>query len=128
LSVPPSLRPSVPLSLSIPPSLRLNVGLILEGAVQCAGDRIRVTAQLVSVASDAPPGAEKFDERLTDIFAVEDEISERVAQSLTLRLMDEERKCLNGRGVENAEAHQLYLRALEITHTSTLQSDPTSTP
>ena len=88
----------------------LNAELILEGAIQCAGDRIRVTVQLVSVASGAPLWAEKFDERLTDIFAVEDEISERVAQSLTLRLMDEDRKRLTSRGPENTEAHQLYLR------------------
>lgn len=88
----------------------LNVELILEGAVQCAGDRIRVTVQLVSIASGAQLWAEKFDERLTDIFAVEDDISERVAQSLTLRLMDEERKRLTRRSAENTEAHQLYLR------------------
>ena len=88
----------------------LNVELILEGAVQCAGERIRVTVQLVSVASGAPLWAEKFDERLTDIFAVEDFISERVANSLTRRLMDEEQKPGLGRGVENREAYQLYLR------------------
>lgn len=88
----------------------LNVELILEGSVQCAGDRIRVTVQLVSVASGAPLWAEKFDERLTDIFAVEDYISERVANSLTRRLMDEEQKPALGRGVENREAYQLYLR------------------
>jgi DNA-binding winged helix-turn-helix (wHTH) protein len=66
----------------------LNVELILEGAVKRAGERIRVTVQLVSVASGAPLWAEKFDERLTDIFDVEDEISERIAQSLMLLLMD----------------------------------------
>lgn len=66
----------------------LNVELILEGAVKRAGERIRVTVQLVSVASGAPLWAEKFDGRLTDIFDVEDEISESIAQSLTLRLMD----------------------------------------
>ncbi|MGH9939619.1 MAG: tetratricopeptide repeat protein [Blastocatellia bacterium] len=88
----------------------LDVGLILEGGVQCAGERIRVTVQLVSVASGAPLWAEKFDERLTDIFDVEDVISERVAQSLTLRLMDGERARLTGRSAENTEAYQLYLR------------------
>lgn len=66
----------------------LNVELILEGSVKCAGERIRVTVQLVSVAGGAPLWAEKFDGLLTDIFDVEDEISERIAQSLTLRLMD----------------------------------------
>jgi len=88
----------------------LDVGLILVGGVQCAGERIRVTVQLVNVASGAPLWAEKFDERLTDIFAVEDVISERVAQSLTLRLMNEERARSTRRGSENTEAYQLYLR------------------
>src|SRR5262249_20862335 len=88
----------------------LNVELILEGGVQCAGDRIRVTVQLVSVASGAPLWAEKFDERLTDIFAVEDYISERVANSLARRLTCAEQKPAPGRGVENREAYQLYLR------------------
>jgi len=88
----------------------LNVELILEGGVQCAGERIRVTVQLVSVASGAPLWAEKFDERLTDIFAVEDYISERVANSLMLRLMDQGQKPAPGRGAENREAYQHYLR------------------
>ncbi|MGH9765899.1 MAG: tetratricopeptide repeat protein, partial [Blastocatellia bacterium] len=88
----------------------LNVGLILEGGIQRAGAHIRVTVQLVSVADGAPLWAEKFDERLTDIFAVEDDISERVAQSLTRRLMDEERRRLTECHTENAEAYQLYLQ------------------
>ncbi len=67
----------------------LNVGLILEGAVKRSGERIRVTVQLVSVASGAPLWAEKFDEQLTDIFDVEDELSERIARSLASRLADE---------------------------------------
>ncbi len=88
----------------------LNVELILEGAVQCAGERIRVTVQLVSVASGAPLWAEKFDERFTDVFAVEDYISERVATSLAARMTDEARMQAPGRRVENREAYQLYLR------------------
>jgi DNA-binding winged helix-turn-helix (wHTH) protein/tetratricopeptide (TPR) repeat protein len=88
----------------------LNAELILEGAVQCAGERIRVTVQLVSVASGAPLWAEKFDERTTDIFAVEDYISERVANSLMRRLTDEDRKPALWRGVENRDAYQHYLR------------------
>src|SRR5262245_6763514 len=88
----------------------LNVELILEGSVQCAGERIRVTVQLVSVASGAPLWAEKFDEQSTDVFAVEDYITERVTNSLTRRLLDEDQKHSLGRGVEHREAYQLYLR------------------
>ncbi len=88
----------------------LNVELILEGSVKRAGERIRVTVQLVSVASGAPLWAEKFDERLMDEFDVEDAVSERVAQSLTLRLTDENRSRVAGPGAENTGAYQLYVR------------------
>ncbi len=86
----------------------LNVEMILDGSIQQAGERIRVTVQLVSVASGVPLWAGKFDESFTDIFTVEDDISARVAEALTLQLADEEREQLTKR--ENAEAYQFYLQ------------------
>lgn len=65
--------------------------------------------QLVSVASGAPIWARTFDERFTEIFAVEDAISERVAEALTSRLSGEERSKLTRRPTENSEAYRLYL-------------------
>jgi TolB-like protein len=64
----------------------LGVGLVLEGSVQRSGERVRVTVQLVNVADGAPLWAEKFDEDFTDIFAVEDAVSARIATALTAQL------------------------------------------
>jgi DNA-binding winged helix-turn-helix (wHTH) protein len=67
-----------------------DVELILEGSIQRSGDRIRVTVQLVSVSDGVSFWAEKFDDRFTDIFAVEDAISARIADALAARLFEED--------------------------------------
>jgi DNA-binding winged helix-turn-helix (wHTH) protein/TolB-like protein/Tfp pilus assembly protein PilF len=86
----------------------LRVEAVLEGSVQRAGDRIRVTVQLVSVRDGAPLWAGKFDEQFTNIFAVQDRISEQVARALTPGGAGKE--LLTKRYTENSEAHQLYLK------------------
>jgi DNA-binding winged helix-turn-helix (wHTH) protein/TolB-like protein len=88
----------------------LGVDSILDGRVQRAGDKIRVTVQLVRVSDGAPLWADKFDESFTNIFSVQDSISERVAEALTLRMSGEERKLLHRRHTDNTEAYQAYLR------------------
>jgi TolB-like protein/Flp pilus assembly protein TadD len=88
----------------------LKVESVLEGSVQRAGDRVRVTVQLVGVQGGAPLWSGKFDEQFTDIFAVQDAISEHVAEALTLQLTGEERGRLNKRYTENTEAYVLYLK------------------
>ena len=87
----------------------LEVNSVLEGNVQRSGDRIRVTARLVSVASGSSIWAKTFDEKFTDVFAVQDAISQKVADALALRLSAEENKRLTKRYTENVEAYQLYL-------------------
>ncbi|HEX8494584.1 MAG TPA: winged helix-turn-helix domain-containing protein [Pyrinomonadaceae bacterium] len=88
----------------------LNVDLVLEGSIQRAGDRVRVTVQLVNVRESRPLWAHTFDERLTDIFTLQDSISAQVAQALTLRLTGEEQRLLAKRYTENVEAYKSYLR------------------
>ena len=88
----------------------LRVDHVLDGSVQRAGDRIRVTAQLVSVEDGRSLWAGKFDERFTDIFGVEDVISEQVANALVLKLTGEERRLIARHYTDDAEAHRLYLR------------------
>src|SRR6185436_19844735 len=80
----------------------LDVDAVLEGNIRKAGDRLRVNVQLVSVASGAPIWARTFDERFTEIFAVEDAISERVAEALTSHMTGEERSRLTHRATENS--------------------------
>jgi TolB-like protein/DNA-binding SARP family transcriptional activator len=88
----------------------LKVEAVLDGVIQRSGDRVRLTVQLVSVSTEMPLWADKFDEKFTDIFEVEDSISEQVARALTLRLTLEERLLLGKRYTENSEAYELYLK------------------
>ena len=87
----------------------LEVNSVLEGNVQKVGDRIRVTARLIKVADGSSLWAATFDEKFTDVFSVQDAISQKVADALALRLSGEENKRLTKRYTDNVEAYQLYL-------------------
>ena len=87
----------------------LEVSSVLEGNVQKSSDRIRVSARLINVADGSSLWANTFDEKFTDVFAVQDAISQKVADALALRLSGEENKRLTRRYTENVEAYQLYL-------------------
>jgi TolB-like protein len=88
----------------------LEVNSVLEGNVQKSGDRIRVSARLISVADGSSLWAKTFDEKFTDVFAVQDTISQKVADALALRLTGEENKRLTKRYTDNLDAYQLYLK------------------
>ncbi len=88
----------------------LGVDSVLDGSIQTWGDRIRISARLVSVGDGKQLWAGQFDEKFTDIFAVQDSISERVAAALVPRLSGEERRRLTKHDTENLEAYQLYLK------------------
>src|SRR5207237_3091832 len=87
----------------------LEVNSVLEGNVQKSRDRIRVTARLINVTDGASLWANTFDEKFTDVFAVQDTISQKVADALALRLSGDENKRVTRRYTENVEAYQLYL-------------------
>ena len=87
----------------------LQVDSILEGNVQKLGDRLHVTARLIRVADGASLWAGTFDEKFTDVFTVQNTISQRVADALALRLSGDEKERLAKRYTENVEAYQLYL-------------------
>jgi serine/threonine protein kinase/tetratricopeptide (TPR) repeat protein len=65
---------------------RLRVGTVLEGSVRRAGNRIRVTAQLINVADESHLWSERYDREMTDIFAIQDDISQAIANSLKIKL------------------------------------------
>lgn len=88
----------------------LQTQVVLDGSIQKVGDRIRVTVRLMDVESGAALWAAQFDENFTDIFKVQDSISERVTQALTLRLSPEESARLTKRYTDNPDAYQLYLQ------------------
>jgi adenylate cyclase len=89
---------------------RLGVAHILEGSVQKSGDQVRVNVQLINALSDSHLWADKFDRRLTDIFAVESEIATKIADTLKARLTGAEQHALTFRPTQNTVAHELYLR------------------
>lgn len=88
----------------------LAVDAVLTGTVRKANDRIRVNAQLIRVSDGAPLWAQTFDVKLADILAMQDQVSEQLAQALTLQLNGEAMRLLTRHYTENAEAYQLYLK------------------
>jgi DNA-binding winged helix-turn-helix (wHTH) protein/tetratricopeptide (TPR) repeat protein len=88
----------------------LDVEAVLDGSVQRWGDGIRVNARLIKVADGTPMWTGTFDEKFTNIFAVQDAIANKVASALALRLSGDEKKRLTRRSTENVEAYQLYSR------------------
>ena len=88
----------------------LGVDAVLEGTVQQAGGRLRVTVQMVGAQAGVSLWADKFSAPFTDIFEVQDSISEQVARALAPRLTGADRRLLRKRYTENAEAYQSYLR------------------
>ena len=83
---------------------------LLDGNVQQAGDRIRLTVQLIRVSDGRLLWAEAFDESSGGLFAVEDAVSARVAEALALHMAGEDKKVLARHPTENAEAYRNYLR------------------
>ena len=88
----------------------INVDAVLEGNIQQADGRIRVSVRLYHVSDGALLWAENFDERDTDIFALQDSISEKVVYSLALQLNSDERDKLRHRYTENIESYKIYNR------------------
>lgn len=85
-----------------------QVDAVLDGSVQRDGERVRITVQLYRVEDGASLFSGKYDERATDVFAVEDAVSSRVAEGLLRELSDEQRQLLKQKPV-TAEAHEAYL-------------------
>jgi len=87
----------------------LGVDSVLEGTVQSVGERVRVTVQLINVQDRNPLWAQSFSERLTDIFDLQDTISEQVAQTMLLKLNGDEQRQLRKRDTNSLEAYREYL-------------------
>jgi TolB-like protein/DNA-binding winged helix-turn-helix (wHTH) protein len=90
----------------------LQVDAILSGTVQRSGDQVRVTVQLVQVASGRTIWSEKFDQTFTDIFGIQDSISDSVVRSLALNLTADEQKQLGKHCTTNVAAYDSYLMGL----------------
>ncbi|MGP8125765.1 MAG: adenylate/guanylate cyclase domain-containing protein [Nitrososphaerales archaeon] len=92
----------------------LGVGSLVEGSVRKAGNRIRVTAQLISGATEGHLWSSHYDGNLDDIFAVQSEIAEKVARELKIHLLEADKKNLEKKPTDNTEAYSDFLRAREL--------------
>jgi serine/threonine-protein kinase len=88
----------------------LRVAAVLEGSVRKAGNRLRISVQLVNVKDGFHLWSEKYDRDQNDIFAIQDEIALKIVEKLRLQLLDSERNQLVRRHTDNKEAYNLYLK------------------
>ena len=88
---------------------QLHVNAVLEGSVRKAGDKLRITAQLVNVADGFHLWSETYDGDMKDILAVQSDVAKRVVQALQIQLGVDETRALAKKATENPEAHRLYL-------------------
>jgi TolB-like protein/tetratricopeptide (TPR) repeat protein len=95
---------------SVAAARELAVDVVVDGHIQRQGQNVRVTVQLLRVRDGVPLWAQTFDDYFTNIFQVQDSISEKIAAALSLRLSEPERRILTKRHTENTEAYQLYLQ------------------
>jgi len=91
----------------------LEVRYVLEGSVRKAGNRVRVTGQLIDAASGEHIWADRFDRDLTDIFAVQDELTREIISALKVKLTPENKDRLGRKGAVDVEAYNLFLRGRE---------------
>lgn len=89
----------------------LGVDHVLEGSVRKAGNRVRITAQLIDGAKGDHIWADRFDRDLTDIFEIQDEISKEIVKALKVKLLPGEEQAIEARGTDSADAYNLYLMA-----------------
>jgi adenylate cyclase len=92
----------------------LGVGAVLEGSVRKAGDRVRITAQLVNTADGYHLWSESFDRRLEDVFAIQTEIARELVAALRGSLTSGEKELLERGGTRNPEAYDVYLRGQHL--------------
>ncbi len=94
----------------------LGVGFILEGSVRKAGQRVRVTGQLVDGRTGDHLWAERFDRDLTDIFAIQDEITHAIVDQLKIQLQPSEVKAISTTPTRSVQAYTYYLRGRQFAH------------
>jgi len=92
----------------------LKVGSILEGTFKKAGNKIRVTTQLINVAEDKHLWAQNYDRNLDDVFEVQSDVAKQVAEALRVRILSPERERIEKKPTESTTAYTLYLKGRSI--------------
>ena len=94
---------------------QIGATYVLEGSIRRAGNRVRITAQLVEAATRHSVWAERFDRLLEDVFAIQEEIARNIAQALRITLTPQEEKTIAHKPTENSQAYDFYLRGRSYT-------------
>ncbi len=99
----------------------LNVRFVVEGSVRKAGNRVRISAQLIDGVTSGHLWADRYDRDLTDIFAVQDEIAHSIAEALEVKLLPNESEAIKKTHTKDIEAYEFYLRGRQFfnRHTKT---------
>jgi len=94
----------------------LGVKYVLEGSVRKAGTRVRVTGQLIDGADGGHVWADRYDRDLTDIFAIQDEITHAIVEQLKVKLLPQEQRSIGQAPTDSVEAYTYYLRGRQFLH------------
>ena len=94
---------------------QLHAAYVLEGSIRRAGNRLRITAQLVETRTRHSAWAERYDREIEDVFAIQDEIARSIAQALRVTLTPQEEKNIGKKGTENLQAYDYLLRGRSYT-------------
>ena len=95
---------------------QLNARYALTGSLRRAGNRIRVTAQLIETRSGHSLWAERFDRTMEDVFAIQDEIAQSIARTLRVMLTEKEKKAIEKKPTQDIQAYDYYLRGRQFFH------------
>jgi serine/threonine protein kinase/cytochrome c-type biogenesis protein CcmH/NrfG len=96
-------------------SQKLGAAYVLEGSIRRAGNRVRITAQLVEASTRHSVWAERYDRQLEDVFAIQEEIARSIAQALRITLTPQEERTIARKPTENPQAYDFYLRGRSYT-------------
>jgi TolB-like protein/Flp pilus assembly protein TadD len=108
----------------------LGVGTLLEGSVRRLGNRVRVNVQLINADNDVHIWAEDYDRDLTDVFAIQTDLAQKIASSLQAKLSPNEKTRLDRRPTQNSDAYLLFLQAhdyanrMDLAHNQSLKAVP----
>jgi len=106
--------------VSIPTVAReLGVDTVLEGSVRRAGDRVRITAQLIDAETDSHLWSETYDRELKDVFAIQDDIAQSIITAMQMTLSPKERRAIQNVATSDAKAYDYYLRGRSYMYTMT---------